>query len=42
MIDLDDIAKQLQALEIDSQKTDAVIAGFCAELGIDSPFAESK
>lgn len=41
-IDLNAIAKQLQALEIDSQKTDAEIAKFCAELGIDSPFAEAK
>ncbi len=41
-IDLDAIAKQLQALEHDSQKTDAVINGFCAELGIVSPFAEVK
>ena len=41
-IDLDLIAKQLQALEVESQKTDAVIADFCKELGIDSPFAEVK
>ena len=41
-IDLDVIAKQLQALEVDSQKTDAVIADFCKELGIASPFAEVK
>ena len=41
-IDLDAIAKQLQALEHDSQKTDAVIADFCKELGIASPFAEVK
>ena len=41
-IDLNDIAKQLQALEIESQKTDVEIAKFCAELGIDSPFAEAK
>jgi type I restriction enzyme M protein len=41
-IDLDAIAKQLQALEVESQKTDAVIAGFCKELGIDSPFVESN
>ncbi len=41
-INLDDIAKQLQALEKDSQKTDAVITSFCAELGIDSPFTEAK
>ncbi len=42
VVDLDVIAEQLQALELDSQKTDAVIAGFCAELGIASPFAEVK
>ena len=41
-IDLDAIAKQLQALEQDSQKTDAIIADFCKELGIASPFAEVK
>ena len=41
-IDLDAIAKQLQELEQESQKTDAVIADFCVELGIDSPFAEVK
>ena len=41
-IDLDAIAKQLQALEVESQKTDAVIAEFCKELGIDSPFVEVK
>ena len=41
-IDLDVIAKQLQALEQDSQKTDAVIAEFCKALGIASPFAEVK
>jgi len=41
-IDLDAIAKQLQALEQDSQKTDTIIADFCNELGIVSPFAEVK
>ena len=41
-IDLDAIAKQLQALEVKSQKTDAVISDFCVELGIDSPFVEVK
>ena len=41
-IDLDAIAKQLQALEQDSQKTDSIIADFCKELGIVSPFAEVK
>lgn len=41
-IDLNAIAKELKALEQQSQNTDKVIADFCAELGIDSPFAESK
>jgi type I restriction enzyme M protein len=41
-IDLDAIAKQLQELEQESQKTDAVINDFCKELGIASPFAEVK
>lgn len=41
-IDLDAIAQQLQALEIESKKTDAVIADFCKALGIASPFAELK
>ena len=41
-IDLDAIAKQLQALEHDSQKTDAIIADFCKELGIVSPFSVVK
>ena len=40
--ELDAIAKQLQALEHDSQKTDAIIADFCKELGIVSPFSEVK
>lgn len=41
-IDLDTIAKQLQALEVETQKTDAIIADFCKELGIFSPFSEVK
>lgn len=41
-IDLDAIAQQLQQLEKDSQKTDVLIADFCKELGIASPFAEVK
>jgi type I restriction enzyme M protein len=32
----------LQDLEVESQKTDAVIADFCKELGIASPFVEVK
>ena len=41
-IDLNAISKDLRALEVESQKTDAVIADFCKELMIDSPFAENK
>lgn len=41
-IDLDAIAQQLQALELESKKTDVVITDFCQELGINSPFAEVK
>ncbi|WP_180180859.1 type I restriction-modification system subunit M [Acinetobacter sp. YH01021] len=41
-IDLNTIAQQLKALEQQSQNTDKVIAEFCTELGIDSPFAEVK
>ena len=41
-IDLNAIAQQLKDLEKQSQKTDEVIADFCKELGIDSPFAEVK
>ena len=42
VIDLDAIAQALKALEVESQKTDAVISDFCKELGIASPFAEVK
>ena len=41
-IDLNAIAQQLKDLELQSQKTDEVIADFCKELGIDSPFSEVK
>ena len=41
-IDLNTIAQQLKELEQQSQNTDKVIAEFCKELGIDSPFAEVK
>ena len=41
-IDLNAIAQQLKELEQQSQNTDRVIAEFCKELGIDSPFAEVK
>jgi type I restriction enzyme M protein len=40
-IDLNVIAGQLKALEVQSQQTDATIAAFCRELGIAPPFAES-
>ena len=41
-IDLNAIAQQLKDLEQASKKTDQVIADFCKELGIDSPFSEVK
>ncbi|WP_446893012.1 type I restriction-modification system subunit M [Acinetobacter sp. NS4_7] len=41
-IDLNAIAQQLKELEQQSQNTDKVIAEFCKELGIDSPFSEVK
>lgn len=41
-IDLNSIAQQLKELEQKSQNTDKVIAEFCKELGIDSPFVEVK
>ena len=41
-IDLNTIAQQLKDLEQHSQNTDKVIAEFCKELSIDSPFAEVK
>jgi len=36
-VDLDAIAAELQQLQADMKNTDAVIAGFCAELGIAPP-----
>lgn len=39
-IDLNAIAKQLKALEIESQHTDNIINNFCLELEITSPFME--
>ena len=41
-IDLNMISQQLKDLEQHSQNTDKVIAEFCKELGIDSPFSEVK
>ena len=38
-IDLNAIAEQLIAINQQSQQTDTVIAGFCKELGIATPFA---
>ena len=32
------VASELKALELEMQETDKTIAGFCEELGIDSPF----
>lgn len=37
-VDLAAVAKALQDLDKQSQETDAIINGFCAELGIESPF----
>jgi len=39
-VDLDSVTKELAALEAQMAKTDKIIAGFCAELGIMSPFGE--
>ena len=37
-VDIASVAKDLKALELDMQVTDNTIAGFCRELGIESPF----
>ena len=37
-VDIATVAKDLKALEISMQETDKSIAGFCKELGIESPF----
>lgn len=37
-IDIEQVAKDLQALEADMAKTDKIIADFCKELGINAPF----
>ncbi len=37
-IDLATIAKELKQLEVDMKSTDATIAAYCKELGIESPF----
>lgn len=41
-VDLAAVTRDLQALEGAMAETDATIAGFCAELGVASPFAKSK
>jgi type I restriction enzyme M protein len=41
-IDLNAIAKQLKALDEQSKTTDATIAEFCKELGIEPPFAVTE
>ncbi len=38
LVDLGAVAKDLKALETDMQETDRTIAGFCKELGVESPF----
>ena len=37
-VDLDEVSSALKALEVEMKETDAVIAGFCDELGIARPF----
>jgi type I restriction enzyme M protein len=37
-IDIDAVAGELKALEVDMQATDESIAGFCRELNISTPF----
>ena len=37
-VDLKAISKELKKLEADMGRTDATIAGYCKELGIDTPF----
>lgn len=37
-IDLKAVSQELKMLEVEMKKTDEVIAGFCKELGIDTPF----
>jgi len=39
LIDLDEVSRELQAIEIAIQKTDKSIAQFCQELGIATPFS---
>ncbi len=37
-VDIGAVAQDLKALEVDMQETDRTIAGFCKELGVESPF----
>ena len=41
-IDLVKISEKLAALSLEAKQTDKVITGYCAELGIVSPFEGSK
>lgn len=41
-VDIEAVAKELQALESEMQKTDEIIADFCKELGISPPFKVKK
>ncbi len=37
-VDIKTVAQEIQALDADSKETDALIASFCAELNIETPF----
>ena len=37
-VDIGVVVKDLQVLDVDMQRTDEIIAGFCRELGLESPF----
>lgn len=41
-IDLADVAQKLKVLDAQMEETDATIAAFCRELGIESPFGAAK
>jgi len=41
-IDLENVSNELKALELDMKATDELIASFCKELGISSPFGGIK
>jgi len=38
LVDLEAVAKKLKQLEVDMQETDAEIAAYCKQLGIEEPF----